>query len=186
MLKFSRSRAGQPLSLPPTPKTTQWRRLELKPHEFPNMYAYNNLFCLLSLLWTRLLPSFAFSPSQQHHRQNTLLFAASTTPTQNALFTQVISDVDDTLKSSGGVNVAGVALGGIDVQYERGDYYPGVAQFMLELSMYSTNHAMTKTPPKGTHIIFAVVLYEIIVMLQCAYVYILFASGNIDGTSRRV
>lgn len=43
----------------------------------------------------------------------------------------MISDVDDTLKSSGGVNVAGVALGGIDVQYERGDFYPGVAEFML-------------------------------------------------------
>lgn len=33
--------------------------------------------------------------------------------------TQVISDVDDTLKSSGGVNVAGIALGGIDVEYDR-------------------------------------------------------------------
>ena len=33
-----------------------------------------------------------------------------------ARFTQVVSDVDDTLKSSGGVNVGGVALGGIDVQ----------------------------------------------------------------------
>jgi hypothetical protein len=48
---------------------------------------------------------------------------------------QVISDVDDTLKSSGGVNIAGVALGGIDVQYERGCYYPGVAAFMLQLSL---------------------------------------------------
>ena len=37
-----------------------------------------------------------------------------------APFTQVISDVDDTLKSSGGVSVAGVALGGIDTQYARG------------------------------------------------------------------
>lgn len=35
--------------------------------------------------------------------------------------TQVVSDIDDTLKSSGGVTVAGVALGGIDVQYTRGD-----------------------------------------------------------------
>jgi hypothetical protein len=49
--------------------------------------------------------------------------------------TQVISDVDDTLKSSGGVNVAGVALGGIDVQYARNSYYPGVAEFMLQLSL---------------------------------------------------
>jgi hypothetical protein len=52
------------------------------------------------------------------------------------LFTQVISDVDDTLKSSGGVQVAGVALGGIDVQYERGELYPGVAEFMLALSSH--------------------------------------------------
>jgi hypothetical protein len=55
------------------------------------------------------------------------------TPTRP--LTQVISDVDDTLKSSGGVNVAGVALGGIDVQYPRGAYYPGVAEFMLHLSL---------------------------------------------------
>lgn len=64
------------------------------------------------------------------------------------LFTQVISDVDDTLKSSGGVNVAGVALGGIDVQYERGDFYPGVAQFMLELSRRRSDGSFTETPPK--------------------------------------
>lgn len=63
-------------------------------------------------------------------------------------FTQVISDVDDTLKSSGGVNVAGVALGGIDVQYERGEFYPGVAQFMLELSRQRSDGSTTITPPK--------------------------------------
>jgi hypothetical protein len=69
-------------------------------------------------------------------------------PPKNALFTQVISDVDDTLKSSGGVSVAGVALGGIDVQYERGDLYPGVVQFMLELSQYQgEGRPLTATPP---------------------------------------
>mmetsp|Transcript_14482 Transcript_14482/g.30932 ORF Transcript_14482/g.30932 Transcript_14482/m.30932 type:complete len:299 (-) Transcript_14482:446-1342(-) len=51
--------------------------------------------------------------------------------------TQVVSDIDDTLKSSGGVQVAGVTLGGVDVQYDRGDFYPGVFQFMWELSSYS-------------------------------------------------
>ena len=51
--------------------------------------------------------------------------------------TQVVSDIDDTLKSSGGVTVAGVTLGGIDVQYARGEFYPGVFQFMWELSLYS-------------------------------------------------
>jgi hypothetical protein len=120
------------------------------------MYTSNYLIPLLSLLLTQILSSFAFSPSHfvARHEQfartsgrisNTILFA---TATRNALFTQVISDVDDTLKSSGGVNVAGVALGGIDVQYERGDYYPGVAQFMLELSMYNPINGATMTPPK--------------------------------------
>lgn len=66
----------------------------------------------------------------------TPLTTSTTTTTLNALFTQVISDVDDTLKSSGGLNVAGVALGGIDVQYDRGTMYPGVATFMLELSRH--------------------------------------------------
>ncbi|KAL7519358.1 hypothetical protein ACHAWX_004124 [Stephanocyclus meneghinianus] len=51
--------------------------------------------------------------------------------------TQVVSDIDDTLKSSGGVTIAGVALGGIDVQYARGEFYPGAFQFMWELSLYS-------------------------------------------------
>jgi hypothetical protein len=32
------------------------------------------------------------------------------------------------------VNVAGVALGGIDAQYARGETYPAVAEFMLHLS----------------------------------------------------
>lgn len=61
-------------------------------------------------------------------------------------FLQVISDVDDTLKSSGGINVAGIALGGIDTQYGRGDFYPGVFQFMLELSRNGISPEIS--PPK--------------------------------------
>jgi hypothetical protein len=68
--------------------------------------------------------------------------------TRDSSFTQVVSDVDDTLKSSGGVNVAGVALGGIDVQYERGDFYPGVAEFMLEISRYGIDQKLSVAPPK--------------------------------------
>ena len=52
-------------------------------------------------------------------------------------YTQVISDVDDTIKSSGGVKIGDVALGGIDTQYERGEFYPGVFEFMLQLSLHS-------------------------------------------------
>ncbi len=57
-------------------------------------------------------------------------------------FTQVISDVDDTIKSSGGVKIGEIALGGIDTQYERGDFYPGVFQFYLEMSISSFEDAL--------------------------------------------
>lgn len=48
--------------------------------------------------------------------------------------TRVVTDIDDTVKSSGGLNLFGIALGGIDTQFKRGDFYPGVFQFALELS----------------------------------------------------
>ena len=51
--------------------------------------------------------------------------------------TQVMTDIDDTVKSSGGLKVGGVYLGGIDTQYRRGDFYPGVFQFQLELATRS-------------------------------------------------
>ncbi len=69
----------------------------------------------------------------------------NTNDMQSIPFTQVISDVDDTLKSSGGLKIGDVALGGIDVQYDRGDFYPGVFQFMLEVSRSTGDRAM---PPK--------------------------------------
>ena len=76
------------------------------------------------------------------------LSGATFTEYTNSVFTQVVSDVDDTLKSSGGVNVAGVTLGGIDVQYDRGDFYPGVAEFMLEISRYGLSEENKYSPPK--------------------------------------
>ena len=81
------------------------------------------------------VPAASFALGGPQHKVGT-----SPTRTRTALpfrpFTQVISDVDDTIKSSGGVNVAGVALGGIDTQFARGDFYPGVFQFYLELSLF--------------------------------------------------
>jgi hypothetical protein len=81
---------------------------------------------------------------------------------------QVISDVDDTLKSSGGtfflspypvnlssmcvyninkgVKIADIALGGIDTQYERDAIYPGVMQFMFEVALYSTKSNLRLSP----------------------------------------
>jgi hypothetical protein len=63
---------------------------------------------------------------------------------QQPQFTQVISDVENTLKSSGGMQVAGVALGGIDVQYKRGQLYPGVAEFMLAMSSHPPDSVPAK------------------------------------------
>ena len=71
---------------------------------------------------------------------STELMEEPSTPSRRTLaypLTQVVSDIDDTLKSSGGLEIGGVSLGGIDVQYDRGDFYPGVFQFMWELSLYS-------------------------------------------------
>jgi len=42
------------------------------------------------------------------------------------------------------VRVAGVALGGIDTQYARGDFYPGVAQFALELAAAGHDRARSR------------------------------------------
>jgi hypothetical protein len=94
-------------------------------------------------------PSFKRSASNNHINSDKTSMAIAASSTTNSVFTQVISDVDDTLKSSGGVNVAGVALGGIDVQYERGDFYPGVAEFMLEISRHGLLGTDTAScPPK--------------------------------------
>lgn len=48
--------------------------------------------------------------------------------------TQVITDIDDTVKSSGGVTLAGIPLGGVDTSVTRNSFYPGVFQFGYELA----------------------------------------------------
>ena len=47
---------------------------------------------------------------------------------------KVVTDIDDTVKSSGGVKLLGIPLGGIDTQFKRGTFYPGAFQFAFELS----------------------------------------------------
>ena len=49
------------------------------------------------------------------------------------LKTTVVVDVDDTVKSSGNVRLAGIPLGGIDGQFDRGAFYPGMFDFAYEL-----------------------------------------------------
>jgi hypothetical protein len=38
---------------------------------------------------------------------------------------KVVTDIDDCVKSSGGVKLCGIPLGGVDKQYDRGQFYPG-------------------------------------------------------------
>jgi hypothetical protein len=47
---------------------------------------------------------------------------------------KVITDVDDTIVSSGGRKLFGAKLFGVDNQYKHGELYPGVTQFVLELA----------------------------------------------------
>ncbi|KAL3921684.1 MAG: hypothetical protein SGPRY_004818 [Prymnesium sp.] len=67
--------------------------------------------------------------------------APSRTPVSNRAavlaVTQVVTDIDDTIKSSGGVALAGIPLGGVDTSVTRNSFYPGVFQFGLELSLGS-------------------------------------------------
>jgi hypothetical protein len=105
---------------------------------------YQVWLLFVSILLSRSVKSFQTHQQQIHQKKSTALASSA----RYSTFTQVISDVDDTLKSSGGVNVAGVALGGIDVQYERGDFYPGVAEFMLEISRHGLSDEDSRSPPK--------------------------------------
>jgi hypothetical protein len=59
----------------------------------------------------------------------------------------VVTDVDDTLKSSGGLMIAGIALGGVDRAFARGAYYPGVFQLQFELSLHGLPPGARAHPP---------------------------------------
>jgi hypothetical protein len=47
---------------------------------------------------------------------------------------KVITDIDDTIVSSGGRKLFGAKLFGVDNQFKDGELYPGVTQFVLELA----------------------------------------------------
>ena len=66
---------------------------------------------------------------------------------------QVITDIDDTVKSSGGLRLLGKlgvnigpALGGLDTQYKRNVFYPGVFQFGAELAAFGLPPNMVPAP----------------------------------------
>ncbi|CEM17650.1 unnamed protein product [Vitrella brassicaformis CCMP3155] len=58
---------------------------------------------------------------------------------------QVVVDVDDTIKSSGGWRILNIPIGGIDTQYDRGVFYPGASQFVFELA---THQPRPSSPPR--------------------------------------
>ena len=60
---------------------------------------------------------------------------------KNEEFVRVVTDIDDTVKSSGGVKLFGIPLGGIDRQYGRGEFYPGAFQFFYELSQFNKKNS---------------------------------------------
>lgn len=66
----------------------------------------------------------------------------TTTTSKHSGVTRVITDIDDTVKSSGGKTLFGIPLGGIDKQFRRGEFYPGVFQFILELSRHGASAAL--------------------------------------------
>ncbi len=58
----------------------------------------------------------------------------SSKPLLGGSMVKVITDIDDTVVSSGGLKLFGIKFGGVDNRYRRGQVYPGVIQFALELS----------------------------------------------------
>jgi hypothetical protein len=75
-----------------------------------------------------------------------VMYAAATRLTNVVARLQVVTDIDDTIKSSGGLEVGGIFLGGVDTAYTRGATYPGVFQFGLELATGRTGSARTPAP----------------------------------------
>lgn len=71
--------------------------------------------------------------------------STSTTTTRPALF-RVVTDIDDTVKSSGAKNIFGIYLGGVDSQYKRGTFYPGAFQFSWELSSFNRKSKSASVP----------------------------------------
>lgn len=79
--------------------------------------------------------------SPQLTKNRNFFEGASLLASRTDRLTRVVTDIDDTVKSSGNIRLAGIPLGGIDGQYERGQFYPGVFQFAFELANESAERA---------------------------------------------
>lgn len=93
-----------------------------------SLYPFLLILLLLLLLspTTHQFQSITFS-TRHHHRLSSSQSppAPPPPPPSPTSFLQVLTDIDDTLKSSGGLKVGEIALGGLDTQYQRGVIYPG-------------------------------------------------------------
>ena len=67
---------------------------------------------------------------------------ANAVPHTTGVSCRVITDIDDTVKSSGGVAIPlggfSIPLGGVDTSFQRNSFYPGVFQFDLEIACHAT------------------------------------------------
>ncbi|GMH74122.1 hypothetical protein TrST_g14333 [Triparma strigata] len=115
------------------------------------------LLCLLLLVvphshQLRLSPIFSTVRSKSSNSSPPINKGPKSPP---APFLQVLTDIDDTLKSSGGLKVADVALGGVDAQYPRGTVYPGVFPFILELSLHPLSRTSSVQTPMNPAVLTA-------------------------------
>ncbi|GMH86166.1 hypothetical protein TL16_g10458 [Triparma laevis f. inornata] len=107
-----------------------------------SLYPFFLILLLLLLLSppTHQFQSIAFSTRHHHCLSSSQSPPAPPLPPPSPTsFLQVLTDIDDTLKSSGGLKVGEIALGGLDTQYQRGVVYPGVFTFILELSLHASS-----------------------------------------------
>ena len=93
------------------------------------------LLPVAQLSWLLLVPGPAQWPADVRHQIPARVGAARRlAPVTAAAQVRVVTDIDDTIKSSGGVALAGIPLGGVDTSYRRNSFYPGVFSFGAELS----------------------------------------------------
>lgn len=83
------------------------------------------------------VPKFSHKKSEHNDRTAPNFFKfggkrSSNSPKREAI--RVVTDIDDTVVSSGGLRLFGIHLGGVDNRYKRGQFYPGAINFALELS----------------------------------------------------
>lgn len=80
-------------------------------------------------------------PREDHRRKYLKIFDGPTRRgRRKTQAIRVVTDIDDTVVSSGGLSIFGIHLGGVDNRFKRGQFYPGAINFALELSKFNPNN----------------------------------------------